>query len=114
VSKHQPQNKLLSPSELFLIRIRLARNEGLTTQDAWQDRLFAPLGVEPRPTYADLSLCYHNEATGPTSYVFCLKEFGYASDQILPARRLETYKYNSVMRAGLKLADIRKIQVLGD
>ena len=86
----------------------------LTTQDAWQDLSFAQLRGEPRPTYADLSLCYHNEATGPTSYVFCFKEFGYASDQIPPARGLQAYEYNSAMSAGLKLAGIGEIQVFGD
>src|SRR5215468_11851889 len=67
-----------------------------------------------RPAYADFSLCCNDKATGPSGYVFCFKEFACPSDQILPAGRLQTYEHNSVMRARLKLAGIRKIQILGD
>jgi hypothetical protein len=114
VSKHQSQNKLLSPSKLFPFRIRLAINEDADNARC-PARSFIRSVACKAPAYVRGSFrsVTTNEATAQPSYVFCLTVFGYASDQIPPARRLEAYEYNSVIAPDLNLRVSEKIQVLG-
>ena len=73
---------IIRRNEVGSIRAQLAWVKLLTNADGSHIRSVAG---RVRPAYADFSLCCNDKATGPSSYVFCVKEFVCPSDQILPA-----------------------------